>query len=146
MMILQSQIEKHLGWKITTRSLESTAGYDEYRAGNFQMAVQAVGFPFPDPDASAAGYRKGSTSHTQRTFFYNEAAEPLWELINTTTDFEERREAVNKVNDLLMEDHSWANVYFSVRAWPVNKRIKNFIDPAGRGAYIQWDQIWCDTC
>ena len=146
MMILQSQLEKYLGWKITTRSLESTAGYDEYRAGNFQMAVQAVGFPFPDPDASAAAYRKGSTSHTQRTFFYNEAAEPLWALINTTTDFEARRDAVNKVNDLLMEDHSWANVYFSVRAWPVNKRIKNFIDPAGRGAYIQWDQIWCDTC
>ena len=146
MLILQSQLEKHLGWKITTRSLESTAGYDEYRAGNFQMAVQAVGFSFPDPDASAAAYRKGSTSHTQRTFFYNEAAEPLWEKINTTTDFNERREAVLKINELLLEDHSWANVYFSVRMWPVNTRIKNFIDPPGRGAYMQWDQIWCDTC
>ena len=146
MLILQSQLEKHLGWKITTRSLESTAGYDEYRAGNFQMAVQAVGFSFPDPDASASAYRKGSTSHTQRTFFYNEEVEPLWELINTTTDFEARREAVLKVNDLLMEDHSWANVYFSIRIWPVNTRIKNFIDPPGRGAYMQWDQIWCDTC
>ena len=39
-----------------------------------------------------------------------------------------------------------ANVYFSVRAWPVNTKVKNFIDPAGRGAYIQWDQIWCDSC
>lgn len=146
MLIIQSQLEEHLGWKITTRSLESTAGYDEYRAGNYQMAVQAVGFSFPDPDASAAAYRKGSTSDTQRTFFYNEAAEPLWEVINTTTDFTARREAVLKVNDLLMEDHSWANVYFSVRAWPVNIRIKNFIDPPGRGAYMQWDQIWCDTC
>lgn len=146
MLILQSQLEKHLGWKITTRSLESTAGYDEYRAGNFQMAVQAVGFSFPDPDASASAYRKGSTSHTQRTFFYNEAAEPLWEKINTTTDFNERREAVLKINELLLEDHSWANVYFSVRMWPVNTRIKNFIDPPGRGAYMQWDQIWCDTC
>ena len=146
MLIIQSQLEEHLGWKITTRSLESTAGYDEYRAGNYQMAVQAVGFSFPDPDASAAAYRKGSTSDTQRTFFYNEAAEPLWEVINTTTDFTARREAVLKVNDLLMEDHSWAYVYFSVRAWPVNIRIKNFIDPPGRGAYMQWDQIWCDTC
>ena len=85
-------------------------------------------------------------AQAESTFFYNEAAEPLWELINTTTDFEERREAVLKVNDLLMEDHSWANVYFSIRMWPVNTRIKNFIDPPGRGAYMQWDQIWCDTC
>ena len=146
MLILQSQLEKHLGWKITTRSLESTAGYDEYRAGNFQMAIQAVGFSFPDPDASAAGYRKGSTSHTQRTFFYNEAAEPLWEKVNTTTDFNERRAAVLEINELLLEDHSWANIYFSVRMWPVNTRIKNFIDPPGRGAYMQWDQIWCDGC
>ena len=145
MLIVQSQLERWLEWDITTRSLESTAGYDEYRAGNYQFAIQAVGFSFPDPDASAASYRMGSTSHTQRTFFYNEEAEPLWEQINTETDFTKRREAVLKVNDLLMEDHSWANVYFSVRAWPVNTRIKNFIDPPGRGAYIQWDQIWCDS-
>ena len=68
MLIVQSQLERWLEWEITTRSLESTAGYDEYRAGNYQFAVQAVGFSFPDPDASAASYRKGSTSHTQRTF------------------------------------------------------------------------------
>ena len=146
MLIVQSQLERWLEWEITTRSLESTAGYDEYRAGNYQFAVQAVGFSFPDPDASAASYRKGSTSHTQRTFYYNEEAEPLWEIINTETDFAKRRDAVLKVNQLLMEDHSWANVYFSVRAWPVNTKVKNFIDPPGRGAYIQWDQIWCDTC
>ena len=144
--IVKSQLQKWLGWELTTRSLESTAGYDRYRAGDYDFAIQAVGFSFPDPDASAASFRKNSTSHTQRTFFYNEEAEPLWKIINTETDFDKRRDAVLKVNQLLLEDSSWALGYHPTIGWPVNTRIKNFIDPVGRAAYIQWDQIWCDTC
>jgi ABC-type transport system substrate-binding protein len=146
MQIMKSQLQQWLGWEITTRSLESTAGYDVYRAGDYQFAVQANSFSFPDPDASAAAFRKDSVSHTQRTFYYNEAAEPLWERINTETDEEKRQELVRQVNDILMEDNSWVYAYHPTYGWPVNTRIKNFIDPISRGAYIQWDQIWCDTC
>ena len=146
MLIVQSQLQKWLGWEITTQSLESTAGYDVYRAGKYQFAVQAIGFSYPDPDATAASYKKDSTSHTQRTFFYNEAAEPYWDIINLETDFAKRREAVLAVNQILMEDNSWAMVYHPTVAWPVNIKIQNFIDPVARAAYIQWDQIWCEKC
>lgn len=146
MLIMKSQLQQWLGWEISTRSLESTAGFDAYRAGNYQFAVQANSFTFPDPDASAAAFRKGSVSHTQRIFYYNEEAEPIWEGINTETDEEKRRELVREVNDILMEDNGWAYAYHPTYGWPVNTRIKNFIDPVRRGAYIQWDQIWCDTC
>ena len=146
MQIVKSQLQQWLGWELTTRSLESTAGYDLYRAGDYDLAIQAVGFAFPDPDASAAAYREGSQSHTERTFYFNPDAEPLWLLINEETDFAKRKELVSQVNAFLMEDNSWAMGYHPTVGWPVNTRIKNFIDPTGRSAYIQWDQIWCDTC
>ena len=146
MQIVKSQLQQWLGWELTTRSLESTAGYDIYRAGNYDFAIQGNSFSFPDPDASAAAYRENSTSHTERTFYFNPDAEPLWAQINTETDFTKRKELVNQVNAILMEDNSWAYGYHPTFGWPVNTRIKNFIDPTGRAAYIQWDQIWCDTC
>ena len=146
MQIAKSQLQQWLGWELTTRSLESTAGYDMYRAGNYELAVQGVGLGFPDPDASAAAFRENSTSHTERTFYFNPEAEPIWELINTETDPAKRRSLVLQVNDILMEDNSWAFGYHLAFAWPVNTKIKNFIDPVNRSAYIQWDQIWCEEC
>ena len=146
MQIVKSQFQQTFGWELTTRSLESTAGYDLYRAGEYDFAIQAVGFPFPDADASAAAFRENSTSHTERTFYFNPDAEPLWAQINTETDFLKRKELVAQVNAHLMEDNSWAFGYHPTVAWPINTKIQNFIDPTGRSSYIQWDQIWCDEC
>ena len=145
MQIVKSQLQQWLGWELTTRSLESTAGYDIYRAGKYDLALQGNSFSFPDADASAAAFRKGSTSDTERTFYYNEEAEPIWELINTETDPTKRQALVRQANDILMNDNSWAYGYHTTFGWPVNTKIKGFIDPVTRGAYIQWDQIWCET-
>jgi len=146
MQIVKSQFQQTFGWELTTRSLESTAGYDLYRAGEYDFAIQAVGFPFPDADASASAFRENSTSHTERTFFFNPDAEPLWAQINTETDFLKRKELVAQANAHLIEDSSWAFGYHPTVAWPINTKIQNFIDPTGRSSYIQWDQIWCDQC
>jgi len=146
MQIVKSQFQQTFGWELTTRSLESTAGYDLYRAGEYDFAIQAVGFPFPDADASASAFRENSTSHTERTFFFNPDAEPLWAQINTETDFATRKELVAQANAHLIEDNSWAFGYHPTVAWPINTKIQNFIDPTGRSSYIQWDQIWCDKC
>ena len=146
LQIVKSQFQQTFGWELTTRSLESTAGYDLYRAGEYDFAIQAVGFPFPDADASASAFRENSTSHTERTFFFNPDAEPLWAQINTETDFAKRKELVAQANAHLIEDNSWAFGYHPTVAWPINTKIQNFIDPTGRSSYIQWDQIWCDKC
>ena len=45
MQIVKSQLQQWLGWELTTRSLESTAGYDLYRAGDYDLAIQPSASP-----------------------------------------------------------------------------------------------------
>ena len=144
MQIVKPQLNKWLGWEFTTRSLESVAGYELYRTGQYDIAIQAYGLPFPDPDALGAFMKKGATNEMGRTSYYNEKAEPLWGQISTTTDLAKRKALVRQVNDILMEDNSWAIAYHLTFGWPVNTKIKGFIDPVTRSQYLQWDQIWLD--
>ena len=144
MQIVKPQLNKWLGWEFTTRSLESVAGYELYRTGQYDIAIQAYSLPFPDPDALGAFLKKGATNEMGRTSYYNEKAEPLWGQISTTTDLAKRQALVREVNDILMEDNSWAIAYHLTFGWPVNTKIKGFIDPVTRSQYLLWDQIWLD--
>jgi len=144
MQIVKPQLNKWLGWEFTTRSLESVAGYELYRTGQYDIAIQAYSLPFPDPDALGAFLKKGATNEMGRTSYYNEKAEPLWGQISTTTDPAKRQALVREVNDILMEDNSWAIAYHLTFGWPVNTKIKGFIDPVTRSQYLLWDQIWLD--
>jgi len=144
MQIVKPQLNKWLGWEFTTRSLESVAGYELYRTGQYDIAIQAYSLPFPDPDALGAFLKKGATNEMGRTSYYNEKAEPLWGQISTTTDLAKRQALVREVNDILMEDNSWAIAYHLTFGWPVNTKIKGFVDPVTRSQYLLWDQIWLD--
>jgi len=145
MQIVKPQLSQWLGWEFTTRSLESVAGYEMYRTGKYDIAIQAYSLPFPDPDALAAFLRKGATNNVGRTSYYNEEAEPLWGQISTETDPAKRKALVRQVNEILMEDNSWAIAYHLTFGWPVNTKIKGFIDPVTRSQYLLWDQIWLDN-
>ena len=116
-----------------------------YRTGQYDIAIQGYGLPFPDPDALAAFLKKGATNNMGRTSYYNEEAEPLWGQISTETDPAKRKAMVRQVNDILMEDNSWAILYHLTFAWPVNTKVKGFIDPVTRSQYNIWDQIWCEN-
>ena len=144
MQIVKPQLNKWLGWEFTTRSLESVAGYELYRTGQYDIAIQAYSLPFPDPDALGAFLKIGATNEMGRTSYYNEKAEPLWGQISTTTDLAKRQALVREVNDILMEDNSWAIAYHLTFGWPVNTKIKGFVDPVTRSQYLLWDQIWLD--
>ena len=145
MQIVKPQLQQGLGWEMTTRSLESVAGYEMYRTGQYDIAIQAYSLPFPDPDALGAFLKKGATNNVGRTSYYNEEAEPLWGQISTETDPAKRKALVRQVNDILMEDNSWAILYHLTFGWPVNTKVKGFIDPVTRSQYIMWDQIWCEN-
>ncbi|HIM56875.1 MAG TPA: ABC transporter substrate-binding protein, partial [Candidatus Latescibacteria bacterium] len=138
MQIVKPQLSQWLGWEFTTRSLESVAGYELYRTGQYDIAIQGYGLPFPDPDALAAFLKKGATNNMGRTSYYNEEAEPLWGQISTETDPAKRKALVRQVNDILMEDNSWAIAYHLTFGWPVNTKIKGFIDPVTRSQYLLW--------
>ena len=88
--------------------------------------------------------KKGATNEMGRTSYYNEKAEPLWGQISTTTDLAKRQALVREVNDILMEDNSWAIAYHLTFGWPVNTKIKGFVAPVTRSQYLLWGQIWLD--
>ena len=143
-VLVKEQLKDFLGWDVTIRQMESVAGMSAYVNGDFEFAVMANSFSYPDPDASANSYKKGSTADVARTGYYNPEAEPLWDQIATETDPDARRALVVQANDILLEDNSWPYMYFKVESMFVDKRIKGFYPPPALGHYQDWAHIWCD--
>ena len=143
-VLVKEQLKDFLGWDVTIRQMESVAGMSAYVNGDFQFAVMANSFSYPDPDASANSYKQGSTADVARTGYFNPLAEPLWDQIATETDPDARRELVIQANDILLQDNSWPYMYFKVESMFVDKRIKGFYPPPALGHYQDWAHIWCD--
>ena len=101
-------------------------------------------FSFPDPDASANSYRKGSTADTSRTGYHNPQAELLWDPIARELDPVKRKELVRQANAHLLEDNSWPYLYYVMQMMFVDTRIQGFHPPTSQGSYERWDHIWCD--
>ena len=137
------QLKKALGWEVSVRQLDSAAASAAYATGDYQLAVEFNSFTFPDPDASAASYRKDSLAH-QRTGYFNPDAEALWDGIARELDPAKRREMVLKANAVLLADNAFPYLYYRISPWPVNARIKNFHAPPNFTTHKKHEHLWWD--
>jgi len=143
-VLVKAQLKEFLGWDITIRQMESVAGMTAYVSGDFEFAVMANSFSFPDADASGASYRKGSTSDNARTGYFNPEAEKLWDPIAKERNPAKRKALVRQANDILLEDNSWPYIYYVMQMMFLDKVIKGYHPPPSLGAYQAWEAIWCD--
>ena len=143
-VLLQDQFRRFLGWDVEIRQIERAAAGAIYDAGEYDLASGFNSFQFPDADASGLAIRKGSRMADLQTGYYNEAAEPLWDQIAAELDPDRRKGLVGQVNELLMQDSTFVNSYFTMAGWIVNDRIKNFNAPASVSAQRKHEHLWCD--
>ena len=143
-VLLQDQFRRFLGWDVEIRQIERAAAGAIYDAGEYDFASGFNSFQFPDADASGLAIRKGSRMADLQTGFHNEKAEPLWDAIAAELDPARRKELVGQVNEILMQDSTFVNSYFTMAGWIVNNRIKNFNAPASVSAQRKHEHLWCD--
>ncbi len=143
-VLLQDQFRRFLGWDVEIRQIERAAAGAIYDAGEYDIASGFNSFQFPDADASGLAIRKGSRMADLQTGYHNEAAEPLWDQIAAELDPAKRKELVWQVNEILMQDSTFVNSYFTMAGWIVNNRIKNFNAPASVSAQRKHEHLWCD--
>ena len=143
-VLLQDQFRRFLGWDVEIRQIERAAAQSIYDAGEYDFASGFNSFQFPDADASGLAIRKGSRMAELQTGYHNEAAEPLWDQIAAELDPARRKELVGQVNEILMQDSTFVNSYFTMAGWIVNNRIKNFNAPASVSAQRKHEHLWCD--
>ena len=136
---------REIGINITTRPLESTAGFAAFLALDFEMGIQGTGFAFHDPDQILAGLYlpRGARNypgweHPMITELYDQQAR--------ATDRTKRGEIISEIEQILLyEDNHWVGLLWDNFGWPVSKRIKDFYMPATVASTgMMWERIWLD--
>ena len=149
--LVAEQLKKHLNINATLKLYDSAAGYAQYDLGNFQFFAQGSSFNLADPDGVMRRY------HEKTTFarwagggavgqgWVPEGVQELHLQQTAELDEEKRKELILKINDIFVnEDNGYVGLYWSVRAMPIDNRIKGFhMEPTIYGD-LKHEHIWCD--
>ena len=145
-VLVKEQLENFLGWDVTINSMEFAAGTDFIRTRQYQIAIESNGLFTPNAAAVAASWTNKDSRGFEISGFYNPEAEALWDPITRAKTLEETTTLVAQANEILLKDHGWPMIYYPMRGWLVNNRIKGFNPPLTLFAGMKQEHIWCPSC
>jgi len=140
--ILKDQL-REIGIDITTRPLESTAGFAAFLSLDFELGIQGTGFAFHDPDQILSGLYlpRGARNYPG---WENAKIVELYDQQAQATDQLKRGEIISEIEQILLyEDNHWVGLLWDNFGWPVSKQIQGFILPATVASTgLLWERIW----
>ena len=143
---VSQQLQDFFGWDVELRVMESSAGFEAYWAGDFEMMVQASALNYMDPDAVFSGQVRGALPQWlgggSGKFFAVEGVEEIFFAQQVEQDLEKRRALTHEIGNILMtQGTATASIYWTMRDHPVENRIQNFhFDWNNK----KWEHVWCD--
>jgi peptide/nickel transport system substrate-binding protein len=145
-VLIKEQLQDFLGFDITIRVLEPSAGFDAYWAGDFEMMIQGLSMNYGDPDALMTKNVRGTSPQWvgggRGKFFSLPGMEDLFDVQKQELDAEKRKALVHQMGDILQnEGAAIFPIYWGVRFMPVEHRIQNFHIAEWNK---KWEYIWCD--
>ena len=144
-VLVKEQLEDYLGWDVTLNSMEFNAGTDFIRTRQYQIAIEANSFAIPDPAGIGASWQEGGRGF-EISGFINPDADALWDRIARAQTLEEKKELTEQANEALLNDNAWPLIYYPMRGWLVNSRIKGFNTPATLLGHLKQEHVWCPSC
>ena len=144
--ILVQQFKEYLNVDIRLNVMESAAGQDAYRAGDFQFAMQGSPISIPtEPDAAfASRYLEGGLM-SDWTRWADPEVKAIFDQQTVELDPEKRKALIRQAEELVMQRGSIAGVLWGAGARALSRKIHGFhFKPSLYQDDMQHETIWCN--
>jgi peptide/nickel transport system substrate-binding protein len=144
--IAADQLKRFLNIDANIRLMESAAGQAAYLSGDYEIAVQGSSIDLIDPDGAFGNrYIEGGLIAIWMRFVNPKVQEIFFEQAKEL-DQVKRKALVRKAEDILLyEDNAYPGLYWSMRTYVVDNRVKNFNPNPIIHAQLKHEHIWLDT-
>jgi peptide/nickel transport system substrate-binding protein len=141
--LVSDQLRRYLNIDVTLKPVELGVGIASANAGDYTMTVGGHGLMTHDPDAYFQGmYIKDSTRNYSR--YTIPRIEEIFELQARESDPLKRRQLILEAGQIVMDDPHFIPMYWTMRSWYVDNRLKNFHMPNLLYVNVKFEHLWYD--
>jgi peptide/nickel transport system substrate-binding protein len=144
--LIGDQLKKFLNINATIKVVDSATGLAAYDKGDFELSGTGSATLVPDPDAVFSQlYLKRAVRNYTHVWF-NPRIEEIYELQARELDPEKRKALILETDKILREVDipTFIGLYWSMRSWYVDNRIKNFHVPPSLYAGLKHEHLWLE--
>ena len=142
-LIVQDQLKKFLNIDIDLTVGELVPIYVRILTGDFEFGQLGYPYLITDPhDIISGGFMEGGRGNLAN--WSDPRVNDLFDLQKAELDPATRKGYIDQVTEIVLEEvpHMW--MYWGVRGYYVDDRIRNFNPPVGEAFYLRWEHTWCD--
>ncbi len=140
---IQAMLKEHLNIECNLRVVQTSVWFDEAQAGNFDLAISAIGSSLMDPsDIFSAWYGKGGPQNYSR--WTNAAFHDLASQVDRELDDNRRKTLVRKAEDILESDPPLIPVAYEQIYDAFYNKVRGQNPSTFFGIYdvVRWDNVW----
>jgi len=142
-LIVQDQLQRFLNIKMELTVGDLVPIYVRILTGDFEFGQLGYPYLITDPhDIISGGFMEGGRGNLAN--WSDPRVNELFDLQKSELNPVTRKGYIDEVTAIVLEEvpHMW--MYWGVRGYYVDDRIRNFNPPVGEAFYLRWEHTWCD--